>query len=138
MVIEKEKELLEILNDFEDWTDKYEFILDLGNEIPLIDEKDKIEENLVKGCQSNLWLTSELIDKKVNFFADADSPFPKGMASMLISIYNNKTPEIIMNFKTNFLKESKLIYNLSPLRRRGVESLIKKFYFHAEKYIKIG
>ncbi|MBU2571051.1 MAG: SufE family protein [Gammaproteobacteria bacterium] len=118
-----------IISDFElfsDWSDKYQHLIDQGNKIPALDKKYKIPENLVKGCQSQLWLIAEIIDDKVYYQADCDSPIPKGIVALLIRVLSSQSTNDIKDSDLFFVQETQLINYLSPNRVQGITSLISR------------
>ncbi len=118
-----------IISDFElfsDWSDKYQHLIDQGNKIPALDKKYKIPENLVKGCQSQFWLIAEIIDDKVYYQADCDSPIPKGIVALLIRVLSSQSTNDIKDSDLFFVQETQLINYLSPNRVQGITSLISR------------
>ncbi|MEP1778599.1 SufE family protein [Reichenbachiella sp.] len=130
-----QNEIIENFGLFEEWEDKYEYLLEFSNAAELVDEAEKIDINLVKGCQSRVWLLSECVDGKVLFRSDGDSPIPKGIAAALVKILSRHSPEEVVKADVNFHKETRLINYLSPARVRGVESMILKFKSLASEYL---
>lgn len=123
---EKEQSLIEEFAVFDDWMDKYEYIIDLGKDLPKIDDQYKIESNLIKGCQSQVWLHGELNDGKLQFYADSDAIITKGIIAVLIQVINNESPEKIAKANFGFVKEIGLQEHLSPTRANGLVSMIEK------------
>ncbi|MCE9539416.1 MAG: SufE family protein, partial [Bacteroidetes bacterium] len=100
-----EKEIIEEFDMFDDWMGKYEYLIDLGKSLPLIDEKYKTEDKIIKGCQSQVWMHSELIDGKVVYTADSDAIITKGMVALMIRVLSNHTPDEIINAKLDFVEK---------------------------------
>lgn len=129
-----EAEIIEEFSVFEDWMDKYEYIIELGKQLPIIQEKDKTESNLIKGCQSRVWLDSKIENGKITFSADSDAIITKGIISLLIRVYNNRTPEEIIESDFSFIETIGLKENLSPTRANGLLSMIKQIQSYAIAY----
>ena len=127
MSIEKlELEIIEEFEMFDSWLEKYEYIIELGKELPLIPVEHKTEENLIKGCQSNVWLHAEFNENKISFFADSDAIITKGIIALLIRVLNYQSPESIMSSKLNFINEIGLTSHLSPTRENGLLGMVKQ------------
>jgi cysteine desulfuration protein SufE len=130
----------EIVSEFEifgdDWEGKYEHLIDLGKSLPMIDEKNKTEENIIKGCQSRVWLNSELKDGKVVFTADSDAIITKGMVALMIRVLSNQSPESIAKAELGFINEIGLKEHLSPTRANGLVSMINRMKMDAIKLSK--
>lgn len=131
---ETEQEIIEEFETFDDWMQKYEYIIDLGKSLPLIEEKYKTSGNLIKGCQSQVWLHSEVKDGKVIFTADSDAIITKGMVALMIRVLSNHTPDEIMNAKLDFVEKIGLTQHLSPTRSNGLLSMIKQMKMDAIAY----
>ena len=128
---EIENQIIEEFSIFTDWMDKYEYIIELGKSVPVIDEKAKTEENLIKGCQSRVWLSCSGQDGKLYFAADSDAIITKGIISLLIRVYNGQAPQDILNSDLSFIEEIGLQENLSPTRANGLVSMIKQIKMYA-------
>jgi cysteine desulfuration protein SufE len=128
---EEENKVIEEFSVFDDWMDKYNYIIELGNALPLIDEKYKQETYLITGCQSNVWLQAELIDGKIYFKADSDAIITKGIISLLIRVLSGRTPDEIINASLSFLNTIGLTQHLSPTRSNGLLSMIKQIKVYA-------
>ncbi len=128
---EIEKKLTDEFSQFDDWMDKYNYLIELGRSLPLIDKKFKTDQYLISGCQSRVWVSAELIDGKVVFKADSDAVITKGIASLLVRVLSNQTPDDIINTKMNFLNEIGLKEHLSPTRSNGLNSMIKQMKLYA-------
>ncbi len=123
---EKQQEIISEFELFDDWMEKYEYIIDLGKEIPLIDKDKKTDDRLIRGCQSNVWLDAEVIDGKLLFTADADAIITKGIIGLLIRVLNNETPESVAKADLHFIKTIGLQEHLSPTRANGLLSMVQK------------
>ena len=116
---------------YDDWLDKYAYIIELGKECPLIDEKDKTESNLIKGCQSRVWLSCEHRDGKLWFKADSDAVITKGIISLLIRALDGQTPQDILAADLHFIDEIGLKEHLSPTRSNGLTAMVKQMKLYA-------
>jgi cysteine desulfuration protein SufE len=123
---EIQNEIIEDFNLFSDWTEKYEYLIEQGKYLQAIDEKYKTDDYIIKGCQSKVWLRSELKDDKIVFFADSDAVITKGIIGLLIKVLNNQSPENIYNSKLFFIENTGLQEHLSPTRANGLVSMIKQ------------
>jgi cysteine desulfuration protein SufE len=123
---EIQNEIIEDFNLFSDWTEKYEYLIEQGKYLQAIDEKYKTDEYVIKGCQSKVWLRSELKDDKIVFFADSDAVITKGIIGLLIKVLNNQSPENIYNSELFFIENTGLQEHLSPTRANGLVSMIKQ------------
>lgn len=117
--------------DEENWDERYQYVIDLGKTLPLIDEKYKVEENIIKGCQSKVWLHGEQNDGKIVFTADSDAILTKGIIAILIRTFSNQTPSDILDSDTKFIEEIGLKEHLSPTRANGLVSMIKQIKMYA-------
>ncbi len=116
---------------FEDWMEKYEYIIELGKSIPLIDAKHKVDDNLIKGCQSQVWIHAELKKNNVLFYADSDAIITKGIIAILIRVFSNQEPKNILASDTKFIDQIGLKEHLSPTRANGLVSMIKQIKIYA-------
>ena len=116
---------------FEDWMEKYEYIIELGKSIPLINPKFKVDDNLIKGCQSKVWIHAELKDNNVFFSADSDAIITKGIIAILIRVFSNQQPKNILESDTKFIDKIGLKEHLSPTRANGLVSMIKEMKIYA-------
>ena len=121
---ELQAEIIEEFSVFTDWMDKYEYLIELGKAVPVIDEKDKTEQNLIQGCQSRVWLSCRKEDGRLYFAADSDAIITKGIISLLLKVYDGQTPEAILAADENFIEQIGLKENLSPTRANGLVSMI--------------
>ncbi|MCG9971259.1 SufE family protein [Christiangramia crocea] len=131
---EKQKEVIEEFSMFDDWMQRYEYMIELGKSLPLIDEKYKIDENLIKGCQSKVWVHAELEGDKLVFTADSDAIITKGIVAILIRVFSNQHPSEIIEADTAFIDEIGLKEHLSPTRANGLVSMIKQLKMYAVAY----
>lgn len=125
-IAEIEKEVIEDFELFDDWTQKYEYIIELGQKLPAMDEKYKIDENKIKGCQSSVWLNGYEKDGLIFFEADSDSTFVKGEIALLINVLSNQKPEEIVNAELGFIDAIGLRQHVAVTRANGLASMIKK------------
>mgnify|MGYP001461413585 FL=1 len=131
-----QNEIVEEFDIFDTWMDKYEYLIELGKSVPKISEENKKEENIIKGCQSKVWLHAEKQDGLVRFYADSDAIITKGIISLLIRIFSNQKPEDIINAETDFIDKIGLRQHLSPNRANGLNNMIKKIKFYAIAFSK--
>lgn len=127
----------EIVNEFDffdDWSEKYQYLIDLGKNLPDFNQVNKVEENLVKGCQSNVWLHAEIIDDKIIYTADSDAIISKGIISILISVFSGQKPEDIINAKMDFIDKIGLSNHLSQTRANGLLAMVKQIKIYAVAY----
>ena len=127
-------EIIEDFGMFDDWMQKYEYLIDLGKDLAQIDEKHKTEDNLIKGCQSRVWLHAEHTDGKIIYTADSDAIMTKGIIAILISVLSGQTPASITDAKLDFINEIGLKEQLSPTRANGLVSMIKQMKIYALAY----
>ena len=123
---EIENEVVEAFSMYDEWLDRYEYIIDLGKSLEPLPEEKKTEENLIKGCQSRVWLDSEKRDGKIYFAADSDAIITKGIISLLIIVYSGRTAEEIASDDFSFIEKIGLKENLSPTRANGLVSMIER------------
>ncbi len=132
---EKQQEIVEEFAFFEDWMDKYEHIIELGKELPLISEAEKVESNLIKGCQSRVWLHAEHSDDGlVHFTADSDAIITKGLVALMIRSLSGQPAKEIARADMNFIEQIGLHEHLSPTRSNGLLSMIKQMKIYALLY----
>ncbi len=135
MTIESiQEEIIDEFSMFDDWMQRYEYMIDLGKSIPLIQDSNKTDENLIKGCQSKVWLNAELKEDKVAFTADSDAIITKGIIAILLRVFSDKKPKEILAANTNFIDEIGLKDHLSPTRANGLVSMIKQIKLYALAY----
>ena len=135
-IIEVQDEIVDEFSLFDDWMQRYEYMIELGKSIDLIDPSKKIDSNLIKGCQSKLWLDVELVDDKLIFKADSEAIITKGIAAVLLRVFSNQTPKDILNADLNFVDKIGLKEHLSPTRANGLISMIKQIKYYALAYSK--
>lgn len=131
---EREEEITEEFSLFDSWEDKYEYIIDLGKKLEPLDEKFKVSENIIKGCQSTVWLTSEFKEGKIYYKADSDAVIVKGLISMLIKVLSDNTPDAILNAKLDFINDIGMMTHLAQTRSNGLLSMIKQIKNYAFVY----
>lgn len=128
---EVQDDIVDEFSMFDDWMQRYEYIIELGKSLPLIDEKFKTEENIIKGCQSKVWLQGEENDGRIMFTADSDAILTKGIIAILIRVFSNQKPSAILEANTDFIDEIGLKEHLSPTRANGLVSMIKQIKMYA-------
>ena len=133
-VNETENEIVSDFNFFADWTDKYRYIIELGNKLKDFPEDKKIEDYRIKGCQSTVWLTADLIDGKIVFKADSDSSIVKGLAALLIQVLSNQKTDDVLNAKLGFIEKIGLRQHLAQTRSNGIAAMIKQMKMYALAY----
>ena len=119
---------------FEDWTERYKYIIKHGEKLEELPDEDRIEENLVKGCQSQVWLTVDLDGNKLNFKADSDAAITKGLVSLVVRLYSDQTPEEILTTNPEFISKIGMQQHLSPTRANGLASMVKQMKRYAMAY----
>ena len=129
-----QEQIIEEFGLFDDWTDKYEYIIEMGKKLPLLDAKYKIEENKIKGCQSNVWLHSELKDGIVSYEADSDAIIVKGLISMLVRVLSGHSPEEIFSTDLYFINKIGMTQHLAQTISNGLLSMVKQMKFYALAY----
>ena len=128
---QKQQEIIDEFADIDDWMDRYGYIIDLGNQLPAIDEKLKTPDRLIEGCQSRVWLHAENHDGKVHFTAYSDAIIVKGIISLLISVLNDHTPDEILAADLKFIDAIGLSEHLSPTRANGLLAMVKQMSLYA-------
>ena len=128
---ELQDEVIEEFSDFDDWMDRYQLLIDLGNEQEPLDEKSKTEQNLIEGCQSRVWLQADLVDGKVHFQAESHALIVKGIIALLIKVVSDHTPDEILNADLYFIEKIGLKEHLSPTRSNGLLSMVKQMRMYA-------
>lgn len=128
---EIQEEIIDEFSMFEDWMDRYEYIIELGKSLPMIDTEYKLDENLIKGCQSKVWMFSELEKDTVKFTADSDAILTKGIVALLLRVYSGQKPADILASNTDFIDKIGLKEHLSPTRANGLVSMIKQIKMYA-------
>ena len=130
-ITELQAEIVDEFSLFDDWMQRYEYIIDLGKSLPLIDEQYKTEENIIKGCQSKVWVHGELMEDKIVFTADSDAILTKGIIAILIRVFSNQKAADILDANTDFIDAIGLKEHLSPTRANGLVSMIKQIKMYA-------
>jgi cysteine desulfuration protein SufE len=128
---EIQDKIIEDFNQFEEWLDKYDYLIELASELPLIDEQDKTDKYKISGCQSNVWLKAELKDGKMILKADSDAIITKGIIALLLSVCNNQNPKEVLENDLYFIDAIGLKENLSPTRSNGLVSMIQQIKYYA-------
>lgn len=134
-ISEIEAEIIEDFSLFDDWTDKYQYIIDLGQSLKGIPEADKTEENLVRGCQSRVWLTASYRDGLVHFQADSDAIITKGLVALMMRVLSGQSPSTIVNSPLSFTEKIGIREHLSPTRANGLNAMISKMKAYAKDFI---
>ena len=134
MINEIQEDIIEEFSNYDDWMDKYNYLIELSKDLPAIDQKFKSKEYLIQGCQSRVWLNGELSEGKIIFTADSDAIITKGIVALLIRVLSNHTPEEILNTELYFIDKIGLKENLSPTRANGVVSMLKQMKLYALAY----
>lgn len=124
-------EVIEEFQDFDDWMDKYQLLIDLGNEQPDLDPKYKTDSNLIDGCQSRVWLQADMIDGKLHLQAESDALIVKGIIALLIRVLSDHTPREILDTELYFIEEIGLKDHLSPTRSNGLLAMVKQIRMYA-------
>ena len=128
---EIQDEIIEEFSGFDDWMDKYQLLIDLGNEQEPLDEKYKTEQNLIDGCQSRVWLQADLVDGKIHFSAESDALIVKGIVALLIRVLSDQTPQDILDADLYFIEQIGLKEHLSPTRSNGLLAMVKQMRMYA-------
>ena len=135
MTIEEiQDEIVAEFEMFDDWMQRYEYMIDLGKDLPLINEEYKVEQNVIKGCQSKVWVYADLEGDKLNFTADSDAIITKGIIAILIRVFSGQNPAAIINANTDFIDKIGLKEHLSPTRANGLVSMIRQLKMYAVAY----
>ncbi|HEV3222299.1 MAG TPA: SufE family protein [Puia sp.] len=133
-IMETEKEIIAEFALFDSWDDKYEYIIDLGKTLPVLDAKYKTDENRVRGCQSSVWLVADYKDGKLFYQADSDAMIVKGLISMLIRVLSGRTADEIIEAKLDFIREIGMTTHLAQTRSNGLLSMVKQMKHYALAY----
>ena len=137
-ISEQGKDLAESFSFMEDWTEKYQYMIDLSKSLNEMNLDYKTDENLIKGCQSKVWLHSSYDKGKIHFQADSDAIISKGIVAILLSVLNNRSPHEILSADLSFIDEIGLKEHLSPNRANGLSSMLKQIKFYALAYSKLN
>ncbi len=130
----KQQEIIDEFSMFDDWMDKYNYLIELSKDLPEMDPKNKTDENLIEGCQSKVWLNAEMQDEKLVFSADSDAIITKGIIALLIEVLSGRTPGEIKDANLYFIDEIGLKENLSPTRSNGLLAMVNKIKAYAMAY----
>ena len=128
---ELQEEIVEEFSSLDEWMDKYNYLIELGREIPLLKEEDRREEFLIQGCQSRVWLRADLVEGQVRFLADSDAIITKGIAALLIRVLDDHSPDEILENELSFIEKIGLKEHLSPTRSNGLVSMLKQMRYYA-------
>ena len=123
---------------FEDWMDKYSYLIELGNELDDLDPKDKNDQNLIKGCQSRVWLLADLNEGKISFRGESDAVIVKGLVALLLRVVSGRTPKELLENELHFINDIGLTQHLSPTRSNGLLAMIKQIRLYAVAYSRIA
>jgi len=135
---EIQREIIEEFSVYDDWMDKYSYLIELGNELKDLDPKEKNDEFLIRGCQSRVWLVSEYVDGKIIFRGESDAVIVKGLVALLLRVVSDRTPKEIIENELFFVDEIGLKQHLSPTRSNGLLSMIKQIKLYAVAYNRIS
>jgi cysteine desulfuration protein SufE len=128
---DKQQEIIQDFAIFDDWMEKYEYIIELGKDLPIIEEINKTDDRLIEGCQSRVWLDSKVEDGKMKFYADSDAIITKGIIGLLIRVLNDESPEVVAKSDLHFIQDIGLEEHLSITRSNGLLSMVKKMKMSA-------
>ena len=131
---DKQNKIIEEFNQFDDWMDKYSLLIDLGNNLEPVAEKDKVPQNIIEGCQSRVWLTADFNNGVVTYKGESDAILVKGIVSLLIQVLSGHTPDEILNTDLYFIEKIGLREHLSPTRSNGLLAMIKQMRLYALAY----
>lgn len=131
---EKQDRIIRQFQLLGDWPERYKYIIKMGQKLPPLDDEHKTEENLVRGCQSQVWLITRLDEDKIIYLADSDAAITKGLVAMLVEFYSGETPDTILNTQPNFIKKIGMEEHLSPTRSNGLASMVKQMKIYAMAY----
>jgi len=138
MTIEEvQQEIIDEFSVYEDWMDKYGYLIELGNELQELDPKDKNDQNLIKGCQSRVWLVAGLNDGKIYLKGESDAVIVKGLVALLLRVFSGRTPKEILENNLHFIDDLGLKQHLSPTRSNGLLAMIKQIRLYAVAYNRI-
>ena len=132
---EIQDEIIEEFTELDDWMDRYQLLIDMGNDQPPLPEKYKTEQNLIDGCQSRVWLQADLIDGRVHFQAESDALIVKGIVTLLLRVLNDQTPEDILSADLYFIEQIGLREHLSPTRSNGLLAMLKQMKMYALAFL---
>lgn len=139
MTIEEvQQEIIEEFSMYEDWMDKYAYLIELGNDLQELDAKDKNDQNIIKGCQSRVWLVADLNDGKINFKGESDAVIVKGLVALLLRVVSGRTPQELLENELHFIDDLGLKQHLSPTRSNGLLAMVKQIRLYAVAYSRIA
>lgn len=133
--MDEQLEIIETFDMFDDWLEKYQYIIDLGKQLEPMDESLKVDENILHGCQSQVWLVHEYTDGKLNFQANSDAAIVSGLIHLVLTIYSGKTPQVIVDTEPDFIELIGLSSHLSSTRSNGLNAMIEKIQATAQAYL---
>lgn len=131
---EIQEEIIDEFSVFDDWMERYEYMIDLGKSLEIIDDTNKVDANLIKGCQSKVWIHADLKDNKIHFSADSDAILTKGIVALVLRVFSDQKPAAILDADTEFINEIGLKEHLSPTRANGLVSMLKQIKLYALAY----
>ncbi|TNF40537.1 MAG: SufE family protein [Bacteroidetes bacterium] len=138
MTIEEvQQQIIDEFSVYTDWMDKYGYLIELGNELKELEPKEKTDQNLIKGCQSRVWLVAEMIDGKINFRGESDAVIVKGLVALLLRVVTGRTPQELLENDLHFIDDLGLKQHLSPTRSNGLLAMVKQIRLYAVAYNKI-
>ncbi|MTI87666.1 MAG: SufE family protein [Balneolaceae bacterium] len=128
---EKQERIVKEFKVLQDWPERYKYIIKLGSKMDPLPEADKVDENLVKGCQSQVWLTADMNDGKVEYYADSDAAITKGLVALMVRFFSGHDPNTILTTNPDFIDEIGMAQHLSPTRANGLASMVKQMKIYA-------
>jgi len=131
---EKQDRIIKEFQSLSDWQERYKHIIKSGQKLPPLDDKHKVEDNLVRGCQSQVWLVTDFDEGKLIFRADSDAAITKGLVALMVNFYSNEEPDTILTTSPDFIKKIGMQEHLSPTRSNGLASMIKQMKIYAMAY----
>ena len=135
---EIQQQIIEEFSVYEDWMDKYSYLIELGNDLKELDPKDKNDQNLIKGCQSRVWLVAEMNDGKIYFRGESDAVIVKGLVALLLRVVSGRTPKELMEADLHFIDDLGLKQHLSPTRSNGLLAMVKQIRLYGVAYSRIA
>ena len=130
------EDIIDTLSFFDDWEERYKYIIDLGKQLPAMDQSKKDDDHLIRGCQSQVWIDSKLNDQQLFFIADSDAHIVRGLLAMVLAAYNQKTPQDIVDFDIEqYFSQVDLVKHLSPTRGNGLKSMVETIQQTAKHYL---
>jgi len=132
-----QQDIIEEFSMYEDWMDKYGYLIELGNDLEDLDPKDKNDQNIIKGCQSRVWLVADLVDGKIVFKGESDAVIVKGLVALLLRVVTDRTPKELLENELHFIDDIGLKQHLSPTRSNGLVAMVKQIRLYAVAYNRI-